>query len=392
MSFDKYEVNNLKIIQILHHSASALSANFQQVMFDGWHARLGKELSKRSNYDIECLTFDPILKKIITVYKDGVTYKAFPSSFSYGFLYEYSHQLIQYLKEVSSEKTDVIFHIHGYPGIMTYIIASKFRNNIVIIQDHGGRLSGSRSIWIPFGRYFLRNVDFFLVTSEKLREELIKYIWIDPSRIKVQTMGIDTKLFRPISKYKCREILRLPINKYLVIYVGRFDDFKGLPLLIKVVNKLKTRYDIELVAIGGYPTDPLFTYVKKKVPYSFERVRHEFMPYYYNASNVFAWFVKDIRYGGPGVSLMEAMSCNIPIVSNTLIHSRIGKELKREELEERGCYIPRNVQEFEIFIEKAIVKNDCKTRELAERYFSWDAIIASIRFIYEKLSKIKIVK
>lgn len=378
----------MKILQILHHSASALSADLHQVMFDGWHARFGRELFKRSNYEVECLTFDPIVKKTLTIRKDGIVYKVFPSTFSYRHKYEYSHQLIQYLKKASQEGTDVVFHVHGFPGMMTYAIASKFRNNVIVIQDHGSGLR-KRSIWVSLGKFALRNVDFFFTGTEALREELIKYVGIHPSRIRVQTVGVDTEVFRPFPRDKCREFLGLPPDKYLIIYVGRFYALKGLPLLIKIVNRLKTKYDVELVAVGGYPSDTLFTYVKRKVPYSFERVRHELMPYYYSASNVFAWFLADVRYGGLGVSPMEAMSCNIPVVSNTLIHSRMTKELDVRELEERGCYIPRTIQELETFIEKALTKSDCRTRDLAERYFGWDAIIASARYIYEKLLEIK---
>jgi len=379
----------LKIIQILHHSPSVLSADFQQVMYDGWHARFGRELFKRTNYEVECLTFDPSVKNAFTAQKDGIIYRAFPSSMSYAFLYEYSRELIRYLKKVSSERNDTIFHIHGFPGIMTYAIASKFRNNVVVIQDHGGQLSGWNFGWSFLGKYSLRNVDFFFTVSEILKEELIKYIGVDPKRIKVQTMGVDTNFFRPIPRSKCREILGLPADKYLVIYVGRFYDFKGLPLLVKIIRRLKTKYDVELIAVGGYQNDSLFTHVKREIPYSFGRIQHEILPYYYNAANVFAWFWKDVRYGGPGVSLMEAMACNISIVSNTLIYSKVNKELSREKLEEKGCYIPYNIRELEFYIEKALTKNNCKTRDLAKKYFSWDAIISSTQSIYKNLLNVK---
>ena len=377
----------MKAIQILHHSASVLSADFQQVMYDGWHARFGKELSKRTNYEVECLTFDPIVRKAFMTHKDGVTYRAFPSSISYAFLYEYSHQLIQYLKKIALERTDVIFHVHGFPGIMTYAIASKFRNSVVIIQSHGGLLG--KSVWVPLGKYSLRNVDFFFTFSETLSEELVKKIGINPNRIKVQTMGVDTNIFRPIPRDKCREILGLPIDKYLILYVGRFNDFKGLPLLIRVIRKLKAKYDVELIAVGGYPSDPLFTYVKKETPYSFRYMPHELLPYYYNVSNVFAWFLKYPRSGGLGVSLMEAMACNIPVVSNTLIGSEINKELSREELEEYGCYVPYNVRELEFYIEKALTRNNCNTIDLAKKYFCWDSIISNTRAIYKNLLEIR---
>jgi hypothetical protein len=151
----------LKVLQILHHSASVGSTNFHQVMFDGWHARFGKELYKRSNCEVECLIFDQIIKKPFMIQKNGITYKAFTSSFSYAFLYEYSHHLIQYLKSSCQKRDDIILHVHGFPGLMTYAIASKFRDKVVVIQDHGGRLSGYMSIWIPLGICSLRNTDFF---------------------------------------------------------------------------------------------------------------------------------------------------------------------------------------------------------------------------------------
>jgi len=104
-------------------------------------------------------------------------------------------------------------------------------------------------------------------------------------------MGIDLNKFRPLPQSKCRDLLNLPHDVKLVLYVGRFNYFKGLPLLIEEMYKLKTE-NAELVCVGGVPGDPLYHMVKKKVKFCFGRVPHNIMPYFYNACDVLAYFGK----------------------------------------------------------------------------------------------------
>lgn len=375
----------MKIIQILHHSASVFSADFQQVLYYGWHARFGRELAKRVNCEVECIAYDPSVRKEFVYSKNNVIYRAFPASISLAFGYEYSRKLVQYLKKVSSEANDIIFHIHGVPSLLTYDLALKMRHRIVVIQDHGGVIGGGISplmpVWIFLGKYALRYVDYFFTVSELKRKYLIEHLGVSPKKIRVQTMGVNDIFFTSLPKSKCREILNLPLDANLVLYVGRFDSFKGLPLLIRAISNLKNKYDVELVAVGGYPNDPLYGYVKKKLRFSFETQPHKLMPYFYNASDVFAWYWKDPRWGGPGVSVMEAMACNKPVISNTLAYVTIS----REELKEKGCYIPSNSNGLEKYIEQALLRSGCDTRDLAKKYFSWSNIINRTISVYRKL-------
>jgi len=78
---------------------------------------------------------------------------------------------------------------------------------------------------------------------------------------------------------------------------------------------------------------------------------------------------------------MEAMACNKPVVSNTLLYSGINKD----ELEKGGCFIPLKVNEIGLFIKEALSRHHFSTRELAEKYFGWDSIVTNTLAIYRKI-------
>jgi|YelNatPaOPRAMG01_1025707.scaffolds.fasta_scaffold03649_5 glycosyltransferase involved in cell wall biosynthesis len=369
----------MKILQVLTHSAHVFSVDLSSLLLDGWHTRLGRELAKHSDCQVECLTFDPCIDKPLKIkIGNNLTLKAFPS-ISVSFAYEYSHSEINYIKKVFSEEQDVILHIHGFPTFFAYMLITKIKRNIVV-QDHGGGITFLTPLWNLTGKYVSQYIDYIFVLSQLKKEYIRRYYGIDPARIKIQTMGIDLNKFRPLPQSKCRDLLNLPHDVKLVLYVGRFNYFKGLPLLIEEMYKLKTE-NAELVCVGGVPGDPLYHMVKKKVKFCFGRVPHSIMPYFYNACDVLAYFWKDVRWGGPSIAVMEAMACNKPVVSNTLLYSGINKD----ELEKRGCFIPLKVNEIGLFIKEALSRHHFSTRELAEKYFGWDSIVTNTIAIYRKI-------
>jgi glycosyltransferase involved in cell wall biosynthesis len=197
-------------------------------------------------------------------------------------------------------------------------------------------------------------------------------------------MGVDTDFFKPFSKEKCRDKLGLPKEKFLVFYIGRFDDSKGLPFIIDAVKNLQDKYDIELVAVGGSLNDPLFPLVNRVTKYIFNRINYMKMPIIFNAADVLPYYFKNFRWSGPSVTVMEAMSCNKFIVSNTLIHllpiiSNLNKY---------GCYIPKSPKYIEPIIEHLMIESpSCNTRFIAKMHFGWKPIIENTKRIYKSLTE-----
>ena len=105
------------------------------------------------------------------------------------------------------------------------------------------------------------------------------------------------------------------------------------------------------------------------------------MPYYYNAADVFAWFVDSdaYMYAGTGISPLEAFACGVPVVSNTLVN------LPEAMSFDMGC-IPRNREELTEDIRQALEARDKNTiRKYAERNFDWAGICRGTMSNYESV-------
>lgn len=160
------------------------------------------------------------------------------------------------------------------------------------------------------------------------RENLIKW-GVPQDKIVVVPLGVDLKLFRPLSKeqkYSIREELKLPQDK---IIIGSFQKdgegwgkglnpkwVKGPDIFVKTVNKLSRDHDIFVLLVG-----PARGYVKKElddsnIPYRHFFVKNYFeIPKYYNALDLY--LVTSRAEGGPR-AILESMATGVPIVSTNV--------------------------------------------------------------------------
>lgn len=121
---------------------------------------------------------------------------------------------------------------------------------------------------------------------------------------------VDTTLFRP---KECT----LKKEKYVLLYVGRLEQEKGIELLIDSVKKLsKMRSDFELWIIGyGTMYEQLKKLSEQGLPIKLlgkKDIRG--LPRYYNCADV---FIFPSLVEGPSAALLEAMACGVPVVSTT---------------------------------------------------------------------------
>ena len=105
--------------------------------------------------------------------------------------------------------------------------------------------------------------------------------------------GVDLDLFVPMTQEKARQLLGLPLDGRLVLFVGIVRPEKRLDVIEAAVEILKNEdAGVELMVVTGAP--------------------HERIPLYMNACDVLA-LASD--YEGSPVVIKEAMACNLPVVS-----------------------------------------------------------------------------
>jgi glycosyltransferase involved in cell wall biosynthesis len=372
----------IKIIQILNHSPPS-SSYFYDVLFNGWHAQVGQYLLKsQKGLDIECWIPSHHIRKKMVIDRGHITYKACPSFHPLSGC-DLSSSMIRELKNVT-RKEDTIIHFHGDRDILTYTISTLFRKQPMIIQHHGSSdRTEFKYLDLPsIEQRAFRDVDYFFVLTKAKKRYLEDQVGIESKKILIQTIGVDFGLFRPLDKNRCRNKLGLPINGKIMLFVGRFERFpRGADIVIKAFKSLKKKFDVSLVMIGGSPEDSLYSFAKKEATYVSERVAHNIMPLYYNASDVFTWFCskKANYYGGIGISPVEAFGCETPVVSTTLRNVPNGYRKKLGE-------IPNSPKDLETCVKKVIENNsEYKCREIARKYYDWKGIIRRTTQIYKKL-------
>ncbi len=383
---------SLKIIQILHHSPSYTSSNLDNDILDGWHVRTAKAIQKLSvkNCQIECWLPEKTCKKPEQFEKEGLVYRIFPSSaINYG--REISTPILKAIEQESSHP--ILLHLHGIFNYTTYFIVGRFKHLPVIAQHHGDcpplNLLSRRTLLysilpiltieqIIFCRV-LKNIDCFFCLTKNCQQSL-NHLGIK-NKSYLQGMGVDFNLFSSGSQQEARQKLNLANDAKILLQVGGLNRFKGCDKTIEVYNKLKQKYNIICIMVGASESDELYKTAKNSGVIIFPRQPHENLKLFYQASDVYIYPGNKIHddWSGIGISTIEAIACNLPVVAPTLKHfpddfRKIGFcTANTEEIIESIEYIFNNTKQYN------------NIRQCAQKYYDWQNISNETYKIYQRL-------
>ena len=137
-------------------------------------------------------------------------------------------------------------------------------------------------------RWLRDRADAVIVTSTRVREDL------GAPGAAVIPPGVDFGRFRPGDGRAARQALGLPLDKELVLFVGRAAWDKRLDAVEEAVRLLQAeRPGVELVLVSGQP--------------------HDVVPTYMNACDVLLLIS---TYEGSPMVVKEALACNLPVVAS----------------------------------------------------------------------------
>jgi len=157
-----------------------------------------------------------------------------------------------------------------------------------IIDDVDGRIGLKGRILQRISQWVASHADSVIVVSEHMRALLGPVVPVHtiPS-------GLDFALFRLIPRAEARRHLGLPLDKRLVLWVGRpTEPRKRFPLAQRAMELLNQSLPAELIVGWG--------------------VLHADMPYYMNACDALVF--TSVQEGSPN-AVKEALACNLPVVS-----------------------------------------------------------------------------
>ena len=158
--------------------------------------------------------------------------------------------------------------------------------------------------------------DKVLSVSEDLKVHIVN-LGIDESKVHVVPNGVDTEIFKPAGKERAREILNLPQEKNIVLFIGALRKIKGVDYLIEAAKSF-VDINTDLYMVGR--DDGLRKSLEKRAEElkisNFIKftgpVNHEDIPLWISAADMLV--LPSLSEGRPNV-ILEALSCEVPVVA-----------------------------------------------------------------------------
>lgn len=280
------------------------------------------------------------------------------------------------------QKTSGIQLVHTYHSLG----AVKYQSLVEIPQVANTRLRIEREI--------LERANCVVATSPQ-EQETLRSLVSTRGQIEVIPCGTDTTNFRLTSKIHARTKLKLDSREKVILYVGRFDERKGIETLVRAFALLKERdlKNIKLMIVGGSSAnmpdgierDRIENIVNKlglKDSTIFVgRIGHDVLPLYYTAADV---CVIPSHYEPFGLVAIEAMACGVPVVA-----SNVGGLKFTIIPEETGLLVePKDVEAFAEGIQR-ILFDDLWVRKMRKQAsanvnqrFSWTGVAIQLSELY----------
>jgi glycosyltransferase involved in cell wall biosynthesis len=189
--------------------------------------------------------------------------------------------------------------------------------------------------------------------------------------------------------------LKLGTHEKVILYVGRFDERKGIETLVRACALLKEKNipNLKLIIVGGSSANMPDGDERKRIENIVNdlglkdntlfagRIGHDILPMYYTASDV---CVIPSHYEPFGLVAIEAMACGVPVVA-----SNVGGLKFTIIPEETGLLVePKDTEAFARSIYR-ILFDDLWVRKMRKQAsanvnqrFSWAGVTIQLSELY----------
>lgn len=205
--------------------------------------------------------------------------------------------------------------------------------------------------------------------------------------------GVDTKIFHPAetpSRRALRSQMNLPLEKHIVLFVGRLHASKDPLTLVRSMPKIiSKRPDAYFVLIGDGPMRPLVESEIARLKLDnfcrlIPRLEHSSLPTWYQLSDL---FVSPSPREMLGIAVLEAMSSGLPVVATNFGGPR-------EVLGSNGILFrggdPNDLAEKMsglIMDEGVALELGQKAREAVLRDFRWEEVARKYASLYNEANR-----
>jgi D-inositol-3-phosphate glycosyltransferase len=178
----------------------------------------------------------------------------------------------------------------------------------------------------------LRSADMIIAATQAELAQLQWLYEVKTDHVRVIPPGVNLRRFNPIPVDEAREYINAPLDKRMLLFVGRIEPLKGIDTLLRALARLKDMgvlkcHNLCLSVIGGDASvsesqmshemtrlnklrdelglTDIVTFLGKKDQAT--------LPYYYSAADI---VVVPSHYESFGMVALEAMACGTPVVAS----------------------------------------------------------------------------
>lgn len=203
-------------------------------------------------------------------------------------------------------KPDVVYCHFWKQGIEAYPFAKEHKLPLFVASGECEIFEDNRKGELTD---FCEHVNGVICVSTKNMDESVNLNLTYPENCIVVPNSINNNLFKKLDRDDCRHKLGLPLNKFIIVFVGWFVKRKGSMRVSKALDSIPEK-NVYSIFIGSGPEEPICDNILFK-----GKVAHSELPVYLNAADI---FVLPTLQEGCCNAIVEAMACGLPVISSNL--------------------------------------------------------------------------
>lgn len=192
-------------------------------------------------------------------------------------------------------------------GLTAIKVGKKYKKPSFFAYGECNLFTEVTSVYKRLNSNNIASVDGVISVSSKNTNELLELGIFELEKIGLFPNAINSELFYPQRKDECRKRLGLPMDGFIIGFMGGFIERKGDKRLLKAVEGLN---DVKLAFAGKGENPP----TGENVVFC-QSIPHEEAAIFMNAIDI---FVLPTLNEGCCNSIIEAMACRVPIISSNL--------------------------------------------------------------------------
>ncbi len=292
-----------------------------------------------------------------------------------------------------------LIHAHLHEGALIGSVL-KFLTRIPLLFDYQGSLTGETlnhgffqkrspltKIFTWIEQFINRRADVIITSSNQGRQELIHDWGISPKRVTNLIDGVDTEMFHPYPQSEARRELGIPDNVKLVVFLGLFNRYQGVDLLLDAISLIKTRSSDVRFLLMGFPDEAYRVRAKEmgidNIIIFTGRIQYDRAAFFLSAGDL-AVSPKLAQTEANG-KLFNYMACGLPTVA-------FDSHINREILDDTGIYVEHgntaalaDAIVVSLSDSEGMVSLSKKVRDRAIAMHSWNSRSRQLESVYRTL-------